>query len=197
MTPPRPSTQAITAAVALCVLFLLAACTEERIVSRRGLLSSLPGAETRIPDNRSVHRPDLLRTPESGIRETLEDGETVVLHAKSVRHLMAHIVATMQNGEEELFVEQVLSRKTRDEFVFRGYDPAEAHRELVRRQRDVFKLFNVMPFGEQTPGLFLEKIGPNEFRLQIPRSSFGDLKWTGIDAVFEDGNYRLRWFVGR
>ncbi|MCC5821864.1 MAG: hypothetical protein LAT64_01095 [Phycisphaerales bacterium] len=175
----------------------LTACAEERIVSRRGLLSSLPGAESNIPDHRTVNRPDILRTPSSGIRETLEDGDTVILHAKSVRHLMAHIVTTMQNGEEELFVEQVLSSKTRQEFVLRGYDPAEAYKELIRRERDVFRLFNVMPFGEQTPGLFLQKIGDNEFRLQIPRSSFGELRWTGIDVVFENKNYRLRWFVAR
>jgi hypothetical protein len=195
----RPQTSAARSAALLAIgvgfLGPLAACREERIVSRRGLLSSLPGAQTQIPDERTAHRSELLRTPESGIREVRED-DSIVLHAKSVQHLMTHIVTTMQNGEEDLFVDQILSEKTRQEFVVRGYDPADAYRDVVRRQRDVFKLFNVMPFGEYTPGLYLRTTGRNEFRLEIPRSSRGNLKWTGMDVVFERGNYRLRWFVG-
>lgn len=188
----RTTTSAATAAIALLAL---AACTEERIVSRRGLLSSLPGAQTQIPDERTAVRPDVLRPPTGGIREVLED-DTVVLHAKTVQHLMSHIVSTIQNDEKELFVEQVLSRQTRDEFRIRGYDPGTAFDEVVRRQRDVFKLFNAMPFGENTPGIYLQTIGRNEFRMQVPRSGRADLKWTGFDVVFEKGNYRLRWFIG-
>lgn len=194
--PPRPTRAAIAACLA-AVILVLPACGEERIVSRKGMLSSLPGAQTGgIPDVRNITQADVLRTPEAGIRQTLPDG-TVVLYAKSIQHLMTHIVNTMQNGEEELFTQQVLSKATRDEFVVRGYDPNEAYKELVRRQRDVFRLFNTMPFGERTPGIYMESIGRNEFRIRLPKSSWGELKWTGIDAVFEDGGYRLRWFTDR
>jgi hypothetical protein len=189
---PRPITTLILAA---CALGALAGCREERIVSRRGMLSSLPGAQTQIPDERTTVRPDVLRTPSSGIREVRED-DTVVLHAKTVQHLMSHVVSTIQNDEKDLFVEQVLARRTRDEFRIRGYDPGVAFDEVVRRQRDVFKLFNAMPFGENTPGIYLQTIGRNEFRMQVPRSGRADLKWTGFDVVFEEGNYRLRWFLG-
>jgi hypothetical protein len=179
------------------VLLALPGCTEERIVSRKGMLSSLPGAQTGgIPDVRNITQADVLRTPESGIRQTLPD-DTVVLYAKSIQQLMTHIVNTMQNGEEELFTQQVLSKATRDEFVVRGYDPKEAYKEIVRRQRDVFRLFNAMPFGERTPGVYMESIGRNEFRIRLPKSSWGDLQWTGIDTVFENGSYRLRWFTDR
>lgn len=188
---PRPTTLILAA----CALGALAGCREERIVSRRGMLSSLPGAQTQIPDERTTVRPDVLRTPSSGIREVRED-DTVVLHAKTVQHLMSHVVSTIQNDEKDLFVEQVLARRTRDEFRIRGYDPGVAFDEVVRRQRDVFKLFNAMPFGENTPGIYLQTIGRNEFRMQVPRSGRADLKWTGFDVVFEEGNYRLRWFLG-
>lgn len=195
--PARRSARAAPVLTLIAALLLLPACTEERIVSRKGLLSSLPGAQTGgIPDARNITRADILRTPTGGLRQEQEDG-TVVLYAKSVQHLMTHIVYTMQNDEPELFVQQVLSTKTRNEFIHRGYDPAEAFHELVRRQRDVFRLFNTMPFGENTPGLRLQSVGRNEFRLRLPRESWGELKWTGIDVVFEDGNYRLRWFTDR
>lgn len=198
----RHPTSAPSALAALLVLTALTAltapaCREERIISRKGMLSSLPGAQTGgIPDARNITQADILRTPDAGIRQTLPD-DTVVLYAKSVQHLMTHIVNTMQNDEEELFTQQVLSKATRDEFVVRGYDPNEAYKEIVRRQRDVFRLFNAMPFGERTPGVYMESIGRNEFRIRLPKSSWGDLKWTGIDAVFENGSYRLRWFTDR
>lgn len=199
MTRPRPQTRrAPTPArllIALAAAAALSGCVEERVVSRKGLLSSLPGAQTQIPDDRATVRPDVLRPPTSGIREVRQD-DTVVLHAKSVQHLMSHIVSTIQNDEKDLFVEQVLSRQTRDEFRVRGFDPGTAFDEVVRRQRDVFKLFNTMPFGENTPGIYPQTIGRNEFRLQVPRSSRSGLKWYGFDVVFEDGNYRLRWFLG-
>lgn len=199
---PAPGTaharaRAARLAAFTAVLLALPGCTEERIISRKGMLSSLPGAQTGgIPDVRNITQADVLRTPESGIRQTLPD-DTVVLYAKSIQQLMTHIVNTMQNGEEELFTQQVLSKATRDEFVVRGYDPKEAYKEIVRRQRDVFRLFNAMPFGERTPGVYMESIGRNEFRIRLPKSSWGDLQWTGIDTVFENGSYRLRWFTDR
>lgn len=172
----------------------LPACVQERVVGARGLLVGLPGAETSLPTNRTARKPSVLATPENGIREEIDE-DTVVLHAKSIHHLMSHITHAIQHGEQDLFVEQLLSRATLEEFKQRGVEPALGFQEIVRRQRDVFRLFNAMPFGEGTPGLSLERIGPNLFRLALPNSAHGDLKWVGIDAVFEDGNFKLRWFV--
>ncbi|MFK7884290.1 MAG: hypothetical protein AB8F26_08945 [Phycisphaerales bacterium] len=186
----RPLLPAITT----LAMLLTGGCVEERIVGAKGLLVGLPGAETSLPTNRSARKPDILATPEGGIREEI-DADTVILHAKSVQHLMSHIVHAIQHDEELLFVEQILSTATLEEFRLRRVEPALGFREMVRRQRDVFKLFNAMPFGEGTPGLRLELIGPNQFRLALPKSAYGDLNWVGIDAVFEDQNFKLRWFV--
>jgi hypothetical protein len=49
--------------------------------------------------------------------------------------------------------------------------------------------------GEYTPGLFLETIGRNVFQLKLPRANNEKLYWIGLDVVFENGNYRLRWFL--
>jgi hypothetical protein len=86
----------------------------------------------------------------------------------------------------------MLSTVTKQEFHDRGFDPVEAHREMVRRQKDIRALFQAMPAGEFTPGVLMQNVGRNTFRLAIK----GDphLRWSFIDVVLEQGNYKLRWF---
>lgn len=184
----------LLAACALC-LAALGGCTYERVVSQSGLLTGLEGAQSKIPPKQQARAlPDFLRTPEEGIRVEDEDG-TVTLYTKSVRQLMAQISATIANGERELFVEQVLCQRTKDEFYERGLDPAMAFDELVKRERDIGRLFYYMPMGEYTPGLHLKTIGRNTFRLKLPRANNESLYWLGMDVVFEDRNFKLRWFL--
>lgn len=180
----------------LFVMPMLVGCQPyERVVARSSLLSGLEGSSSTIPEKQIGRAlPDFLRTPDEGIRIEDEDG-TVTLYAKSLRQLMAHITTTIQNGERELFVEQVLCDLSKNEFYERGLDPGLAFDELVKRQRSIFRLFYFIPMGEYTPGLFLENVGRNTFRLQISRARNPTLYWIGIDTVFERGNYRLRWFV--
>ncbi|MDF1809176.1 MAG: hypothetical protein P1U42_05715 [Phycisphaerales bacterium] len=173
----------------------MSACTYERVVSRSSILSGIEGAESNIPEKKAARPlPDFLRTPDEGIRVVDEDG-SVTLYAKSIRQLMAQIITTLQNGERELFVEQVLSQRTKDEFYERGLDPGLAFDELLKHYRDIGRLFYFMPMGEYTPGLYLETVGKNTFRLKISRIRNESLYWIGIDTVFEGNNYRLRWFV--
>ena len=179
----------------LLLVATLPGCTYERIVSQSGLLTGLDGAQSQIPAKREARAlPDFLRTPDEGIRVEDEDG-TVTLYSKSVRQLLALISSTIANGERELFVEQLLCQRTKDEFYERGLDPSLAFDELVRRERDVGRLFYFMPMGEYTPGLYLKTIGRNTFRLKLGRANNESLHWIGIDVVFEDNNYKLRWFL--
>ncbi len=181
----------------LCTLgtSILSACTYERVISRSSLLGGLDGAQSQIPERQTAQAlPDFLRTPDEGIRVEDEDG-AITLHMKSIRQLMAQITSTLQNGEKELFVDQVLSTVTKEEFYERGLDPALAFDELLLHYKDIGRLFYFMPMGEYTPGLYLENIGRNMFRLKISRIRNESMYWIGIDAVFEKGNYRLRWFV--
>lgn len=122
-----------------------------------------------------------------------EDG-TITLKSPTISDLMRHMLETLVNDEEELFTEQLLSTVTTREFIERGYDPAEAFRELQRREKDVRALFRAIPIGEFTPGVFLRNVGPNMFRLGIKGDP--DLRWSFIDVVLEKGQYKLRW-LGR
>ena len=122
-----------------------------------------------------------------------EDG-AVTLRTPTISDLMRHILETIVNDEEELFTQQLLSAVTKRECVERGYDPAEAYRELVRREKDVRALFRAIPIGEFTPGVMLRNVGPNMFRLGIKGDP--DLRWSFIAVVLERGQYKLRW-LGR
>jgi len=199
MSTLRAISSRMKLSIAITALSLLVltpgGCTYERIISRSSLLSGLEGAESKIPEKQSTRTiPEFLQTPTEGIRVTHDDG-SITLYSKSIRQLMTHITTTLQNSEPELFVEQVLSKATKDEFYERGLDPMLGFDELSQHQEDIYSLFYYMPMGEYTPGLYLESVGRNVFRLKLARSYDQSLYWTGIDAIFEDGNYRLRWFV--
>jgi len=187
-------------ACAALISAALPACTYERVVSRSGLSSTLArlsesseGAPSAGVTNRTTGQ-DAFAVPGGKLRVEDEDGN-VTLHAKRVKHLIAHIIWTLENDEREVFVEQVLSGRTIEEFEDRGLDPELAFDRLTERRRDVYRLFGAMPMGEATPGLFLKQIGTNMFRLQVPRGRHPDLHWTGLDASFEHGDFKLRWFV--
>lgn len=190
-----PHARYLMLALALAAALTPCACTYEREIRRNSVLSKLKEAQQgrlQPVEPRAVH--PVFALPEGKIRVEDEEGN-ITLYAKSVRHLMDHIISTIENDERDLFVEQVLSKLTREEFTERGLDPGLAYDELKARRRDVYRVFHFMPFGEGTPGLYLEPIGQNIFRLSVSRSGHRDLYWIGIDIVFERGNYKLRWFV--
>jgi len=194
---PTTMNRALAAMILLAVLvnLPLGGCTYRRIISQTGILSGLEGAQSQIPSKRPTQAlPDFLRTPDAGIRIENNDG-TITLYAKSIRQLMTQITTTIKNGEKDLFVEQVLSKVTKEEFYDRGLEPGLGFDELKAHQKDIFRLFYFMPMGEYTPGLYLQNVGRNTFRLSLSRARNESLYWIGIDAVFENGNYRLRWFV--
>lgn len=164
-------------------------------ISRKSLLSKLDQQQRGVspPPTPSVLN-EIFVVPGGKIRTEDEDGN-VILYAKSIKHLMNHIIYALENDERELFTEQILSQITKDEFIERGMDPGIAFDELVKRRREIYRMFNYMPMGESTPGLYLVPIGENMFRLAVSRAGHKELLWIGIDVSFEGLNYKLRWFV--
>lgn len=170
----------------------------ERVVSYNPPLASLPGAHT---GTRPVREPSQ-RDKQAGDGRIViehEDG-TVELISRNALQMLTHIrrliAATGEEAEESemLFTEQILSEVTRREFIERGYDPAEAYKELQRRQTDVMALLARMPMGEFTAGLFLKPLERNTFRLEVPARAAEGLEWTFVDIVVERGKWKLRWF---
>lgn len=176
----------------------LGACTEHRrVISRSGLLTEFSDQQNNSKSHaRSMptYIHPVFAIPDGQIRHENEDG-TITLYTKSIKHLMKHLIHALENGERDLFVDQILSEITIREFHDRGLDPGIAFDELVKFRRDVYRTFHLMPMGESTPGLLLKPLGPNMFRLAASRAGHKDYLWIGIDASFEHGNYKLRWFV--
>jgi hypothetical protein len=107
---------------------------------------------------------------------------------------MRHIQRTLALDEREVFVEQVLSEPTRQEYHDRGLDPAQAFDTLRRHKRYIDELFRRMPMGERTPGVILSGLGDNIFRVKLTGAAARGLQWTYFDMRLEQGNYRLMWF---
>lgn len=171
----------------------LGAC-EERIVSYHPMLGGLPGAESA----ETITAPPGMKGDPTAVagklRVTDENGK-VTLIARAPRHLMKHIYDTIFDDEPQLFIEQVLSQASKDEYFERGVDVMEAFKTLRERREDIHALFNAMPRGEQTPGLFVEPLGGGAQRLCVYGRAARDLSWNGFDMIMEKGNWKLRWFV--
>lgn len=189
----QPARAVLGLGVALA-LGMLGGCVYEKRTIKGGLLAGLPGSQSsetvKLQTGKTM---DPSIAPEGGIRQVDERGN-VTLYARSARHLMAHIYTTLANNERELFIEQVLSERTKREFDDRGLEPGLAFDELKNRERDVLKFFNTLPFAENTPGVHLEGLGPNVFRMRSPGGRDSGLRYQFMDLVIEKGEWRLRWF---
>lgn len=174
----------------------LSACEREvRVIRYNPLLGGLPGAQSGMPVVRDLgDYKDPTAVPlDQLVRE--EQPGTKTLVAKTGRHLMIHIYNTLKDNDKELFVREVLSTATKTECFERAVQPEETFDYLKAREEDVRALFDMMPMGEQTPGVFMQPIGKNTYRVQVSGLGTSDLAWTGFDMVMEKGNWKLRWFV--
>jgi len=189
---------------ALLVGAMVIGCAvEEKRIGYRPMLGGLPGAEGGYavsPPRGAEGEPRKLGDDELEI--TRPDGTakgSKVLLARTARHVMVHIANTVSKDDSELFVREVLSERTKAEYFERGLSPSEAFTAVKAREAEVLRLFNLMPMGEYTPGLFLRGIGGGVQRLEVTgkmaQSLVASEEWTGIDVVMERGNYRLLWFV--
>jgi hypothetical protein len=192
---PKRAVLSLSVAIMLGgVLGVASGCTYEKRTVRGGLLAGLPGAiggETVVLNTGKTMDPTI--APLGGIRQ-VDDRGNVTLLARSAKHVMAHIYTTLANGERDLFIQQVLSERTRLEFEDRGLDPGLAFDELKKRERDLLKFFNTLPFAEHTPGVHLEGLGPNVFRMRSPGGRNSGLRYQFMDLIIERGEWRLRWF---
>ena len=74
-------------------------------------------------------------------------------------------------------------------------DPRQAFDTLKERWEDIVALFDSIPGGEFTPGVYKKAVGSSVQRVELTGPAAAGLHWTGFDMVMEKGNYRLRWFV--
>lgn len=183
-----------TLAIAAWVSLVQGCASEDRIVRWNPMLGSVKGAETGMPVVRDFG-PYQDPTRVKAIRE--EDPATgkVTLVARTGRHLMSHIYTTLREGERDLFTQQVLSEATRAEFRERGLPPEQAFDAARERFEDIRLLFDLMPYGEFTPGVEARQLGKGLRRVRVTGIEARGLHWGGFDMVLEKGNWKLRWFT--
>lgn len=196
--------RSLTAAACLA----LAACAESEQVTIKGGLATLPGARydygpnVRAEKTRSASleqavanaepRPDEDVDVTQGEPLRVQDADgNVTLISRSPRHVLYHLIRTLDTGEDELLFEQVLSRALKAEYASRGLEPWDAVDFIKQNQKHVRALVAVMPLGEQTPGLLLQPIGKNRFRLTANPTAAAELRYKHAEFILEQGVFRL------
>ena len=192
----------------LVSILVIAGCDSSRVVSVSGGLLGLPGATHNYGDDVRIRGHD--RTSLQGVLashapiddEELEEIESeplrftdgddnVVLLARSPRHVIYHLTRTLNKGEYDLLHEELISEATKREYREKGRDPREAVQFIIEHEEPIRELLDTMPMGEQTPGLLLESIGPNRFRLSAPPAVARELRFDHADFIVEEGMFRL------
>ncbi len=189
-------------------LAALGSCVEQERVVIRGGLAAIPGAQFNFGDNARVGRARgasleqaiALSAPLAGERVDAASGEplrledkdgNITLVSRSPRHVLFHLIRTLDKGEDDLLYEQVLSAATKEEYARRGLDAWDAVEFIKANQKSIRALVATMPLGEQTPGLMTLPIGPNKFRLTANPSMSSGLKFKHAEFILERGVCRL------
>jgi hypothetical protein len=166
---------------------------EERIVRNTGALLGLPNAQSQM---REVSDPGESLLPVHADDQALienPDG-TRTARSSNVRQLIANLAKCIENDWGDTFENDLLSSRAKSEMAAEGMTPAMAWSRIKREKDDIYRLFNLMPMGEYTPGYFMRQIDRRMFRLRVPGREANALPYQGIDVIFEKGSYRLYWF---
>ncbi len=195
--PSSPGVLRLVISVLVFASLVLPACEPEtRVVYNRPFLGGLPGAESQAPISRypkGYHDPTVIADDQLVVKS--DDGKPKQLRARTARHLMMHIYNALMNSQDKLFVDEILSERTRGEYYQRGIHPSAAFKTMQEHAGDVLTLFDRMPMGESTPGLFLEPVEKGVQRLRVQGLAAKGLYWVGFDMIMEKGNWKLVWFV--
>jgi hypothetical protein len=188
--------------------------TEQRVIRKKQWFEGLPGVEggtgSVLPDSASGG-PEGGQTsafgrsslPEDKLRETTPASPTAPASVRLIsltgRHLLVHIYETLRDNERELFAEQVLSERTREEFLSRGFAATDAFDLLKAQEEQVVTLLQLMPDAELTPGVRVSPAGNRVQRIVLGPNALASQQLTpgllGMDMVMERGQWKLRWFV--
>lgn len=180
----------------IVLALLLAGCMEERIVYRNPLLGRVPGAQSGMP----VTGPKGAKALPTGLnpkdlRREGADG-SITLVAKNGQQLLYHLQTTIRDEDPDLFVDEVLSESTRQEYYARNEDPSLAYLRIKDHEDDLNALLRALPQGEYTPNVkTTTQPGGRARRIELVGRAREGLRWVGVDLELEKGNWRLRWFV--
>lgn len=120
------------------------------------------------------------------------DGSKTLI-AKTLRHMMSHVERCLDEREDDLLMDQVISERTKEEYRAEGKDPREIIRFLRRNRKDIAKLFGRLPMGEYTPTVIIDQPGDKTWVIRLTGAAKRDMKFTEVWGRQEEGNWRLLW----
>ncbi len=187
--------------VLLCALssvLLLPACSDDvKVIRYDPFLARLPGAEGGEPPvgKRAQSEIDPHDVPKEELIIKNPDG-SVTLISHVTRQLIAHLSRLMEEGDDDLLYDQLISKQTKAHFLSEGKDPKhEVKTYFAENREDIYALLARMPAGERTPGVTLTKIASSQFKLTITGTAARGTNFTEMWVVMENGNWKLWWFA--
>lgn len=184
---------ALTAAFGLSACTLCACAQEERVTQYKPFFTGLSGAKFNTePVDSSRGYADPAAAPDN--RSVIENpnGSRVLL-CRSVRALMSHLERELDEENSEIIVEQLLSKRTVDEYESRGESPKAIIDFLQKNRRDIAMLFARMPMAERSPTVILKQPGDGVWILQLTGAAAEDTKFTKLWVVMERGSWKFYW----
>lgn len=186
----------LLSAASLLSIFLIPACqSDEKVIKYHPFLANLPDAKTQmnpIGDRFGGNFADPTSLPDNKIVVEKPGGQKTLI-ARSVRHMMTHLEQTLDDGDEVLLYEQVISQETKEQYRAKGKDPLQIIDYLKEHRKDIAVLFSRMPFAEQSPNVILEQPGNKVFLIRLTGLAAKDSEFTRLWAKMEKGNWKLLW----
>lgn len=181
-----------------CFLAIVGGCAEEtKVIRYDPFLASLPGAEGGAPPvgERPTAQTDPHDVPAEQLTIKNPDG-TVTLVSRVIRHLIGHLARVLEEGNEDLLYDQLISEETKRYFKAQGKEPKKEVLEyFIAQQDEIYALLARMPAAERTPGVVMTKVAPSKFKLTITGTSARGAVLTELWVVMEGGNWRVWWFA--
>lgn len=177
----------------LCLASLTGCKNEETVTRYKPFFTGLSGAEFNTqPVGSTAGYSDPTSNPDG--RNVIEnpDGSRVLV-CKSVRSLMTHLERELDAENGSIIIEQLISRRTLEEFEGRGESPQAIIDFLTKHRRDIAMLFARMPMAERSPTVILKQPGNGVWILEVTGAAAEDLRFTKLWAVMERGNWKFYW----
>lgn len=182
---------------ALCVLcLLLSSCSpEEKVVRYKPFFANIADAQfgEQKPVNANAGYADPTQVADDTKLVVVKPDGSKVLIAKSVQNMMAHLSRCLDENDDKLLIDQVLSQKTKDHYRDMGKDPKELVQALKANRKEVAKTFGRMPLAEHSPTVILEQPGDKTWIIKVTGAAAKDLQYTRLWARLEEGNWRFLW----
>jgi hypothetical protein len=177
------------------VLLGAAGCApEERVTSYKPFLTGVSGAQF-------GQQPVSGRTQSTAWHGDPDDGRIVIenpdgsrtLLCRTVRALMTHLERELDEGNSDVILKQLISRRTLEEFERRGESPRAIVDFLHKHRRDIAVLFARMPMAERSPTVILQQPGDNVWILKLTGAAAQDTRFTRLWVVMERGSWKFYW----